>query len=278
MYAQLASKLTSRELCHSPYPIILHVKSTVDKKKYDHYELFLRAENDKAVLFDPPESIRAVSFRELAPCWDGYGIIVSVTPIDTGRIFVAARKQFIIYTAIVSWIVLMVRWGRRRWLQLWVKMSTYQLSGFSMAQSVGLVITALVFGVIYHFGNDEGFLAHTDAVSAVQQAHAVNFIPKIDVDKVRRLLDTDMIFIDARLTGDFEAGHLEGAINVPVDSNDTKRHKALTNIAKDSRIVLYCQSSECEFAEIVANQLASDGFTNLSIFKGGWQEWQTKNN
>ena len=42
------------------------------------------------------------------------------------------------------------------------------------------------------------------------------------------------------------------------------------------RIVLYCQRAGCKFAERVGVKLIDDGFTNLTIFKGGWMEWTAK--
>jgi rhodanese-related sulfurtransferase len=84
------------------------------------------------------------------------------------------------------------------------------------------------------------------------------------------------VFIDARLAADYERGHLDGAISVPVDANDTLRQKRTSALPKNSRIVLYCQSAGCKFAERVAVRLLDDGFTNLAIFKGGWTEWTEK--
>ncbi len=79
------------------------------------------------------------------------------------------------------------------------------------------------------------------------------------------------------MSRDYETGHLEGALSIPVDSNDVYRHKVTNNIAKDTRIVLYCQSSGCQYAEKVAVRLIADGFTNISIYKGGWMDWMSKN-
>lgn len=278
MYAQLVGKLTSRELRNSPYSMILHVKYTADKKKYDHFKLFLRTENGKAVLFDPPEPIRAVPFHELAPRWDGYALILSDTPIDTGGIFATARKQFAVYVAIAIVIILMVHWGKRQWLPPRAMISKPRLLGLSTVQGVGFVISALLCGGIYHFANDEGFLANANAATAVQQSHAVNFIPKVSKKTVGKLLYTNTVFIDARLARDFQAGHLEGAISIPVDANDTQRHNAVANIGKDARIVIYCQSAGCPYAGVVSKKLKADGFSNISIFKGGWREWEAQNN
>jgi rhodanese-related sulfurtransferase len=131
--------------------------------------------------------------------------------------------------------------------------------------------------MVYHFTNDEGLLANANATAAIQQAHTGNFIPKIGERKVHKLLDSDTVFIDARRARDYKAGHLERAISVPVDANDVGRQKATAEIPKDSPIVMYCQSASCKYAEIVAIKLKNEGYSNISIFKGGWAEWAAKN-
>ena len=130
--------------------------------------------------------------------------------------------------------------------------------------------------MVFHFVNDVGFLAHANAAASIQQAHLGNFIPKVSEKEIRRLLNTNTVFIDARLSMDFEAGHLEGAINVPVNASDDERQKAMVNVPKNACIVVYCQTSGCGFAEKVAIELISDGFSNVSLFKGDWQKLTAK--
>jgi rhodanese-related sulfurtransferase len=275
-YAIPAGKLTSRELGQSAYSIILHVKSEIGSKQYDHYELFLGTENGKAKLLDPPNPVRLVSFAELSPRWDGNGLIVSAEPIDLGAIIAPARKRFIIYAAIALVIILIVHWAKR-YLPEGMLNSRGKLLSLSMTQGAIFAIAALLCGMFYHFANDEGLLANANATALIQQAHLGNFIPKVSEKKVHKLLDGDTVFIDARFARDFEAGHLKGAINVPVDANDVEHQKLTADIAKDARIVLYCQSAGCKFDEIVAIKLMADGFYNISIFRGGWNEWVAKN-
>lgn len=269
------SKLTSQALRNCPHPVILHVKSDTTSREYDHYELFLGTKNGQARLFNPPEPVRLVPFRNLAPRWDGNGLIVSAEQIDLGTIFAPARKRFIMYATITVVVILMVHWARRRWLPS-RDMPRRRLLGLSAAQGAALGIAALLCGMIYHFANDEGFLANVNATAAIQETHTGNFIPKISEKKARKLLDTDTVFVDARFARDFKKDHLEGAINVPVDANDTEYQAATADIAKDARIVVYCQSAGCKFAEKVAIKLMSDGFSNVSIFRGGWHKWVAK--
>lgn len=276
LYAAPAGNLTSRVLYNCPYPVILHVKSDVMSPTYDHYELFLGTENGKAKLFNPPEPVGLVPFRELVPRWDGNGLVVSGGPIDLSTIFTPVRRRFVLYVAIATAVILMIHWTRR-WLPETILNSRRKLLGLSIAQGAGFAVAALLCGMIYHFINDEGFLANATATASIQQAHLGNFIPKISEKKIHKFLNTDTVFIDARLERDFKTGHLEGAINVPVDANDIQRQKIMADIAKDANIVVYCQSAGCKFAEKVAINLMENGYSNVSIFRGGWSKWIAKN-
>ncbi len=276
LYAVPVGKLTSHLLRSCSYPVILHVKPDTTSREYDHYELFLGTNSGQARLFDPPEPVRLVPFQELVPRWDGNGLIVSATPIDLAAIFELSRKRFIVYVVIALVIILIVHWAKR-WLPETLLNSRRKLFGLSIGQGIVFAIATLLCGMIYHFANDEGLLANANATALIQQAHLGNFIPKVSEEKIHKLLDSDTVFIDARFARDFKAGHLKGAISVPVNADDDERQKTTVNIAKDARIVVYCQSAGCKFAEKVAIRLIDDGFYNISIFRGGWNEWVAKN-
>jgi len=222
LYAEPIGKLTGRELHNCHYPVILHVKLTATSMDYNHYELFLGTENGQAKLFDPPNPVSLVPFCELAPQWDGNGLIVSAEPIDLGAVFAPARKRFILYAAIVIAIILALYWAKRL-VPVTLTNSRIKVMCLSIAQTTGFIILAVLIGMFYHFANGAGLLANANATASIQKAHQGNFIPKINEKKVHKLLNTDTVFIDARLRGDYEAGHLEGAISVPVDANDIER-------------------------------------------------------
>lgn len=276
LYVLPVSKLAARDLQHSDYPIILHVKSRIGSSQYDHYNLFLGTKDGQARLLDPPKPVNSVPFSELAPCWAGNGLILSTEPIDLDAVLAPTRKRLLICAAIASVIILIVRWAKRRLPSVW-NMSRRQVYGLSAAQGASFAFVALLCGMVYHFANDAGLLANADATAMIQESHAGKFIRKIGERKVHRLLEGDAVFIDARFGRDYEAGHLEGAISVPVAASDVEVQKATADIAKDSPIVVYCQSSRCKFAEIVALKLIEKGYSNISIFRGGWAEWKGRN-
>lgn len=273
LYVKPVGNLTSRDLRQSPYPIILYVKSSMDEKEYDHYELFLDTRNGKARLFNPPEPIKLVPFEELAPRWSGVGLIVSATPISSMRIFSASYTRLACYGAAGVLVILAIRRLRRRWSGSGAGDSVGRRILVCMVQCGCLCGIAYFGGLTYHFAHSHGLLARAEATGAVVKRYEGSFIPKVSKREVKRLLGTDAVFVDARLAEDFKMEHLEGAISVPVNSSDEELEKTMGNITKDARIVVYCQSAACKYAEGVAIRLMDDGFANVSLFKGGWREW-----
>lgn len=258
----------SRLLRHCADPVILRVKSNIDKKAYDHYVLFHGIESGKAKVFDPPNQLKVLSFNELAPLWNGYGLVVSAAPINLNRVFAPTLKRLAGYAAIGIGMVLLTH-ATKRWLLPTLLMSRWLIIGLSIGQGVALGIAALLAGLLCHLSHDEGLLANAQVTRAIQQAHAGDFIPKVSARAVVEMLGSDApVLVDARYKRDFEAGHLEGAISVPVNATDEVTQTTLTGVAKNAKIVVYCQSAGCPFARKVAVKLKGDGFSDVSIFKG----------
>jgi rhodanese-related sulfurtransferase len=274
LYAGVVTRLSTRALRDCPYQAVLHVRRNPESKEYDHYQLFLGTENGKARMLNPPGDVRLVEFSDLAPLWDGYALFVSPRPFDVDAIFTADRQRLLLYAVIGGLILLAAHLGRRLWLAVAGDLPRRWSLGLTAGQAAALVLAALLCAGFYHFNSDEGLLANPVAMESFQKAYAGGFIPRISEKTTRMLLGTGTVFIDARLSPDYERGHLEGAISVPVDANDTIRRQRTSGIPRDARVVLYCQSAGCKYAERVGVRLIEDGFTHLSIFKGGWVEWK----
>lgn len=81
--------------------------------------------------------------------------------------------------------------------------------------------------------------------------------------------------IDTRPRIFYGLGHVPGALSVPRDDFEAayaavKEH---LEINRFQAIVIYCGGPPCESSLLVKNALSSMGFTNLSIFEGGWNAW-----
>ena len=69
----------------------------------------------------------------------------------------------------------------------------------------------------------------------------------------------------------FLDGHLPGALHMPHD-----RVRALARAVvcdKGADIVVYCASRTCQNSHIAAETLTSLGYTNVSVYGAGKQDW-----
>jgi len=273
LYADVVTRLTTQGLRSCPYGAILHVRANGESPKYDHFELFLGVEEGKARLCDLPGSPRLVVFADLAPRWDGRAIFLSDRPIDTAAIMEPDRQRWLLSGIMGVFFVLVIHFGKHVWLGKKGELSRRRVLGLAVGQVVVLGLITLLSSGFYHFASDEGLLGNAAATASLQKGHMASFIPKVSKKKVRKLLGTDAIFIDARFVRDYERGHLKGAISLPIDANDTIWRETLDTISQERPIVTYCQSAGCKFAEKVSLRLVEAGYSDVTIFKGGWNEW-----
>ena len=69
----------------------------------------------------------------------------------------------------------------------------------------------------------------------------------------------------------FAAGHLPGAVNLPLEGFVENALRALPN--KAAEIVVYCASATCQNSDLAARRLQSLGYQNVRIFKAGKAAW-----
>jgi rhodanese-related sulfurtransferase len=73
--------------------------------------------------------------------------------------------------------------------------------------------------------------------------------------------------IDARPRSDYQAGHIQGAINLPMDE-PIPAHIAQTPKPR----IIYCQGATCTDSHTLAKKLHGKGI-ETKIYTGGWEEW-----
>ena len=87
------------------------------------------------------------------------------------------------------------------------------------------------------------------------------------------------IVIDTRKPGEFQAGHLPGAINVmakddvPAEENVAAVERAVGS-DRDQALVLYCNGPFCKGTRRLAQQLADADFTNVRRYQLGMPIWR----
>ncbi len=76
--------------------------------------------------------------------------------------------------------------------------------------------------------------------------------------------------LDVRDSTQFATGHVPGAVNIEWRQVFAQRAK----LPKDKTILVYCNTSS--FAAQVAMALRMDGFENVRLLYGGYNEWKAR--
>jgi rhodanese-related sulfurtransferase len=84
----------------------------------------------------------------------------------------------------------------------------------------------------------------------------------------KRMREGDVIVLDVRPTPEYHAGHISGAISVPV-KEITRRLRA---IPKDRQVVAYCRGPYCVYADDAVRTLKRRGYEAARL-EDGYPEW-----
>ncbi len=87
-------------------------------------------------------------------------------------------------------------------------------------------------------------------------------------------------FVDARRTKEYIEGHITGAVSISPYEQSVLAEKIIRlsdEVPEEAPVVVYCTASEdCEDSALISRQLEAAGFQNVTIYKGGFPEWEAK--
>jgi rhodanese-related sulfurtransferase len=269
--------LDERALVASRTPLILHMRGSSNKSDYNHWVAFLGMEGQRARLFDPPHPIATWSLAEVLANWDGFAIAVSMAPISDEPIYDAQRDLLlaILGVAAISYILRAFASSMDAVRQR----ATAAMPGKQRAVRIAVQISILLgsataFAALYHTSSVVGFLKNPTAVAEVSRRF---FSPDIDevslADVKLATQDRDSLIIDARHDDAYRGGTIPRAVNVPISSSVVERQHALRATQRATKIIVFCQSEQCRYADEIARFLKFNGYNDVSIYRGGFQEW-----
>jgi rhodanese-related sulfurtransferase/DNA-binding HxlR family transcriptional regulator len=85
----------------------------------------------------------------------------------------------------------------------------------------------------------------------------------------KRLRANEVVLVDVRPAEEFEAGHIDGAISIPLDELDER----LAELPADREIVAYCRGAFCAYAHEAVRTLRAEQRAARRL-EGGWPEWK----
>ncbi len=84
----------------------------------------------------------------------------------------------------------------------------------------------------------------------------------------------DALFADARPQAGYEAGHIEGALHLPINRFETWIDGFIEKHPSDILIIAYCDGPHCPLGQALAEQLYYAGYDNVRHLPNGWRRWR----
>ena len=85
----------------------------------------------------------------------------------------------------------------------------------------------------------------------------------------------DLLVLNVLSQNEYEKEHIPGSENIPNEAPDfTTRVERLAG-SKTRPMVVHCASTKCPASTEAVNKLTAAGFTNVTEFPGGMDEWKT---
>jgi rhodanese-related sulfurtransferase len=248
------------DLEFSNTPMILHVRSP-GTARYNHWILFLGFEPDgSAIIVDPPANREIISKASLLAIWDGAALSVSKQGTRERFWFLGVR------TAIIAVLSIILMFGIQRFTKI---QNGYAMVAVSMALSSGIALLP------------DGFAWNENAVRVVWSVHFNRVSATISLAELNNILVEDKcLLIDARPEEAFARFHLPTAVNLPITVSEVGFVRFLKRYEQELReckVVLYCQSEKCGWADKIAGLLSQRGNVKTLVYVGGVNEW-TKHN
>lgn len=86
----------------------------------------------------------------------------------------------------------------------------------------------------------------------------------------KAVLDQTVTLLDVRPEDEFEAGHIQGAINIPIEQLSTNQN----TLHQKKPVVVYCRGPYCLWSYEAVEQLQQSGLS-ASRMPEGYPEWQS---
>ncbi|HON56414.1 MAG TPA: rhodanese-like domain-containing protein [bacterium] len=100
---------------------------------------------------------------------------------------------------------------------------------------------------------------------------ANNNYNELTTEQLYNLLEnTDYVIIDVRSKLEYLCGCIKNAISTP------QRRSDFSKIPKNKKIIFYCANIRCNDAKNSAKSAIAQGFENVYVYSGGYEEWLEK--
>ena len=93
--------------------------------------------------------------------------------------------------------------------------------------------------------------------------------------QIKELFDrNEAVIVDARSLKDFTAGHIKGAIHLPLGEASARLDAFSRRTPKNAFLVIYCNGFDCHDSRNLGDILLKAGYNQVYVYEGGFPEWR----
>ncbi len=232
-------------------PVIVSVRKEEKGKAFDHWICVL-ARDSNLIGFDGSGNGVLMSWSDFLRTWNGFGIVVAKDGEMPQVLLWLNRFAILCLTGMVSAVV-------------WQTLRNSHLVIRHAGTVIGLIAISSIFSVGVSPDFWWGELIRPKSDPSLQQAN-LNRLLEVSTTKSRLL-------IDARSRKSFSYGTIPGALNIPVSVSRLNLLLIMENVPRDIPLTVFCQSSQCPYADMVANKLFTIGYNDVETSTFGWLEF-----
>ncbi|MFZ0131626.1 MAG: rhodanese-like domain-containing protein [Desulfobacterales bacterium] len=153
--------------------------------------------------------------------------------------------------------------------------------GFQEATAILLLAACLAFGFNALRKQPLPLLPKTSAVAVAPAADPSSAEPgtvaEIPIEEAVRLFEKGAaLFVDARPEADYQAGHIQDAVNVPDLDFDRYIGPFLEKTPAEAVLITYCEGESCVLSKSLADKLVLAGFEKVFHLGDGWGQWKKR--
>jgi len=140
-----------------------------------------------------------------------------------------------------------------------------------------IVLAAILLGVTINYKLlSDAWSGRLTASSAPPVAGSSSPLPlPLGLVQVKELFDRkEALIIDARTSESFAAGHIRGAVTLPLGELPGRLPSFTQKFDRQTMIVVYCNGFGCPDSMALGKKLIESGYRQVFLFEGGYPEWR----
>ena len=145
----------------------------------------------------------------------------------------------------------------------------------SLLQAIAILFLSGTIGLAVNSFRADGIPWVENWQKKVQNEQLTGGLPAVSLQEAREAyVGGYALFVDAREADFFKAGHIPGAVNLPVKDFDRLLPKLKEQLLAAPRVITYCDGASCEMSVDLTEKLLFAGLEHVEIFTGGIQQWK----